>query len=109
MRRAQVELHPATLARAAGEKMDVDLVGPELRAAMADLGKIEGWGVMLRPADPEDDAAPVAIATHQHVDGFGKLRTTDQAENGMHVALARGTCPELELLGSRFIQKIMPR
>jgi len=103
MRRAKVEFDPATLARAAGEKMDVDLVGPELRPAMADFGKIEGWSVMLRPADPEDDAAPVAIATHEHVDGFRKLWTADQAENGMHVTLARRSCPELKLLGSRFI------
>lgn len=109
MRRAKVEFDPTTLARATGEKMDVDLVGPELRAAMTDFGQIEGRGVMLRPADPKNGAAPVAIATHQHVDGFRKLWTADQAENGMHVTLARSTCPELELLGSRFIQKIMPR
>ncbi len=42
MRRAKVQLDPAALVRAVGEKVDVDLVGPELRATVADFGKIEG-------------------------------------------------------------------
>ncbi len=64
---------------------------------------------MLGTADPQDGTAPVAIATHQHVNGFGKLRTADQAENGVYVALTRSAGPELKLLGSRFIQKLMTR
>jgi len=100
---AQVEFDPPALALALGQKMHVDLIGAELCAAMTDLCKIKGLCVVPRTADAENRTPVMLVAAHEEVNRFGKLRASNQTEDGVHIALPGSTGPELELLDGRLL------
>ena len=56
----EVELDKLALLGRAGEQMNVDLIGAELGAALADLGEVQRRGIVGDAADRENRAAPDA-------------------------------------------------
>ncbi len=98
MGRAKIQLDQAPLTLAAAEEVDMHFVGAKLCAAMPNFREIQRRRVMLDPADTKDGAATVGIAMQQGINNWGNFRTADQAEYGVHIALARRTRPEAELL-----------
>lgn len=106
MGRSEIELDLPALAITAGEEMHVHLVGAELGATVADLRQIERLGFMGRTADAKNRAPAKLIMAHKQVDRFRKLRAADQAENGVHVALARDAGPELKPLSRQLLQSL---
>ena len=103
MGRSEIELDLPALEIAAGQKVDVHLVGAKLRAAMADFSQIERLCIVRCAADVQDRAPAELVVVDQEVNRFWKLRAPDQAENGMYVSFARHTRPELELLGRQLL------
>jgi hypothetical protein len=99
---AQVALDDSALALVPGQEMDVNLVGAELGAAMADLSEIERSKFVVGTPDAQGRATPAGFAPNQNVIGPRQLGALDKTEDGMHVLLAGGAAPKLERPGRTF-------
>src|SRR5262249_39787544 len=78
------------------QEVDMHLVGAELRALMAEMGKIERDRVVLGLAEGERRTRAVVAAADEDVVGPGQRRTPDQRVDAVQIAAARGTAPIVE-------------
>ena len=74
------------------------LVGAELGALMAEMGKVQGDRVVLGLAEGERRPRAVVVTADEDVVGSGQRRATDQGVDAVQIAAALGTTPIVERL-----------
>src|SRR5436190_14767205 len=104
MRRGEVSLGEQALVGALSQKVDMHLVGADLRALMTEMGEVKSDRIVLGLAEGERHAAPVVIAADQDVIGPWQGRAADQRVHAMQVTAARGPSPIVEGLGEGCIR-----
>jgi len=74
MRRGEIVLDPRPILDRLSQEVDMHLVGAELSALMAEMGKVEGEGVVLGLAEQERYPATVRMAADEDVIGLRQGR-----------------------------------
>src|SRR6516165_4909198 len=72
------------------------LVGPDLRALMAEMGKVQRIGIILGLTESEPHADPVVITANEDVVAPRQGRAADQRVDAVQIAAARGPAPIME-------------
>ena len=93
--RPQVAGDEPALGVGGGVKAYVHLVGAGLRAALADLGQVEGGCRAGAEADPERRAPPLFVAPHQHIAGSRQRRAFDQGVDVVRIEAAGSAAPHV--------------
>jgi hypothetical protein len=96
VRRGKIGLDLGTIFDGLGQKVDMHLVGPDLRALMAEIGKVQRIGIILGLTEGERHADPVVITANEDVVGPRQGRAADQRVDAVQVTAARGPAPIME-------------
>ena len=96
---SQVGLDQRTVVGVLGQEVDMHLVGADLGALMAEMGEIEGDGVVLGLAERERNTPPVVVAADEDIVHARQSRAADQAVDAVQIAPPGGPPPIVEGLG----------
>lgn len=102
MPRAQVEFDHLTVTTAFRKQVDVNLVGPEHGAAMANVGQVERRRRGGEAADGEHAALTFRVAADEDEVGGAERRAIQQRIDRVDVTATRRAGPELEALHQVF-------
>ena len=89
----EVALNMGPLLRRLGQEVDMHLVGAELGAFMAEMGKVERNRAVLGLAEQQRRAGAVVVAADQDVIRARQRGAADQGINTMQIAPARCAAP----------------
>ena len=98
MRLGQVALNIRPLLGSLGQKVNVHLIGPELRTLMAKVGKVKRDRVVLGLAEGKRRPGAVVLAADEDVIGPGKRGAADQGVDAVEIPASRGAAPIMERL-----------
>ena len=98
MRLGQVALNIRPLLGSLGQKVNVHLIGPELRTLMAKVGKVKRDRVVLGLAEGKRRPSAVVLAADEDVIGPGKRGAADQGVDAVEIPASRGAPPIMERL-----------
>ena len=93
---AQVAYDEAAMCLVHRQKMDVNLVGTELGAALTHPRQVNCRRIAAAAIDVQYLALAFLTAAHEQLDRAGQGRAFDETVDGVYVAPSGGTAPEVQ-------------
>jgi len=93
MRLGQITFNICPFLKRLGQEVNMHLIGTELRALVAEMGKIQGNRVVLGLAKGKRGTGAIIPSADEDVVGARKGGATDQSVNAVQITPPRGTTP----------------